>query len=97
MSGGSFNYLCRCNLSEALSNEHLDRAIDTLKQKTYSLQAAGELLSIAQEAERLSSRLSALEDVLQALEWWKSFDWSEDQLMKACEEWERSLASETDL
>ena len=88
MSGGSFNYLCVQEPDQIMANDsHLQAMADALAALGYADDAAAEteelLLTVRQMRNRISAMARRLSDVHYAVEWWKSGDWSEDQVKDA--------------
>lgn len=89
MSGGSYNYLYSvCDL-EDLQNRQFDlkAMADRLAELGYAQDAAAEteelLTLLRQWQNRLSVRVSRLEDLWKAVEWWDSADGGEDAVRTA--------------
>lgn len=88
MSGGSFNYLFAKDAEDIYRcEEELERMSQTLAQLGYAEDAAMEtetlLLIIRQVRTRINARLTRLNPVFKAIEWWKSGDSNEDTVKEA--------------
>lgn len=88
MSGGSFDYLCFKEAEELMGNtEQLEQMAKLLAELGYAEDAAREseeLLCLVRQARvRLAVRQARLKGVFQAVEWWKSGDYSEAQVKEA--------------
>lgn len=103
MSGGSFNYLCHKSATEIMESGRVD-----LAQMATELESLGHLARPVAEATRaladrlgevereLDAEVARLEPIWHAVEWWRSCDWSKDQVFVAIGEWkerERSQVS----
>ena len=86
MSGGSFNYLCQTwDLDDLLTKmgdlEAMSRALATLGYAKDAARETEELLVILRQWQvQAEVRLERLTPVWKAMEWWRSSDWSEDDL-----------------
>ena len=86
MSGGSFNYLCQTwDLDDLLTKmgdlEAMSRALATLGYAKDAARETEELLVILRQWQvQTEVRLERLSPVWKAMEWWRSSDWSEDDL-----------------
>ncbi len=88
MSGGSYNYLSTKDADDVLNaTDDLRFARDRLKGLGYADDASEKvaeiLTAIADYRRDVNARLSEVEGVLHALEWWDSNDWGEDQFREA--------------
>lgn len=89
MSGGSFNYLC-----DAGNLEELARKADDLTDMgralfEYAPDHPATARTVALVKLISETRIdNSLRDVWEAMEWWKSCDWSEDDLKNALAEFE---------
>ncbi|WP_030672315.1 hypothetical protein [Streptomyces sp. NRRL B-1347] len=96
MSGGSYDYLCRALDFTDLVNQmpNIERMSKTLAHLGYAADAAREteelLLILRQSEVRATVRLERLRNVWQAVEWWHSADWSQDQVKQALDEYRGS-------
>lgn len=86
MSGGSFNYLCHTwDLDDLLTKmgdlEAMSQALAGLGYAKDAARETEELLVILRQWQvRTEIRLEGLTPVWKAMEWWRSSDWSEDDL-----------------
>ena len=86
MSGGSFNYLCQTwDLDGLLTKmgdlEAMSRALARLGYAQDAARETEELLVILRQWQvQTEVRLERLTPVWKAMEWWRSSDWSEDDL-----------------
>lgn len=93
MSGGSFNYLCHAFDFEDLIAKRgsLEDMATELAGLGYAQDAAREteeLLTLLRQWEvRSSVRVERLREVWKAVEWWRSCDYSEDQVHEALAEY----------
>lgn len=89
MSGGSYNWLYTVGDLEDLQNRQYDlkAMADRLAALGYAQDAAAEteelLVLLRQWQNRLSVRVSRLEDLWKAVEWWDSADSGEDAVRTA--------------
>jgi hypothetical protein len=88
MSGGTFDYLCYKSAGELLEADHeLQSMADALAELGYAEDAAREtqeiLLTIRAMRNRVQVSIDRLTDVWRTMEWWRSGDYSEDQLEEA--------------
>lgn len=90
MSGGSFNYLCRKDLSDLVGGtvgEEWDHMLDELDE--ICPKAAEEMRKIRQDTktfrEMHEDRWCNLQGLLHSIEWWRSNDYGEDQVDEAIE------------
>lgn len=88
MSGGSYNYACFIEGIDDLRSkrEDLRRMVDDLYELGAEDVAADldSLLALADSVDRrIQARVQRLWDVMHALEWWKSGDYSEGQFRDA--------------
>lgn len=83
MSGGSYNYLYSRELGDGGTVDDLRRAQRRLKELGYADDAAESVAVVLRMLEDAEQKKATLDDVLQALEWWDSNDWSEDQFREA--------------
>lgn len=93
MSGGSFNYLCHTwDLNDLMDKRgDLEEMASELAGLGYAQDAAREteelLVMLRQWEVRASVRLERLREVWKAVEWWRSCDYSEDQVREALAEY----------
>ena len=93
MSGGSFNYLCRTWDLNDLIGKHgsLEAMASELAGLGYAQDAAREteelLVMLRQWEVRANVRVERLREVWKAVEWWRSSDYSEDQVHEALAEY----------
>jgi len=86
MSGGSFNYLCNTwDLDGLLTKmgdlEAMSQALAALGYAKDAARETEELLVILRQWQvQTEVRLERLTPVWKAMEWWRSSDWSEDDL-----------------
>jgi hypothetical protein len=89
MSGGSFDYLCYAHDVRDLTEkgEALERMRDSLAGLGYAKDAAMEtevLIRLLRQTEvRVETAINRLSEVWRAMEWWQSYDSSEDGLKQA--------------
>lgn len=89
MSGGSFNYLCHTwDLGDIVEKrgdlEEMSQALAALGYAQDAARETEELLVILRQWEvQASVRLERLREVWKAVEWWRSCDYSEDQVREA--------------
>lgn len=93
MSGGSFNYLYSKDLDDLMYSgygEHWDDMLAELDE--LSPKAAAEMRHIRESSDdfvRLhEQRWQRLQSVLHAVEWWRSNDWSKDQVDEVIRKYE---------
>lgn len=84
MSGGSYDYLCyKVDGDEFIANapgfSNLEAMADRLAGLDWAEGVTDEVRSIIRRAKRLDVELGRLSNVFQAIEWWDSHDWGEDQ------------------
>lgn len=99
MSGGSFDYLCFEELPQLISDfRQLQRMSDTLAELGYADDAAREteelILFLRQLKNRAEIRINRLNGVWKAVEWWKSYDTSEESVHKALAEYRKEIEDE---
>lgn len=86
MSGGSFNYLDAGNAPSQC--DEVDRMAEFLEQVAVSHPEVSEVAvrtrAVADLFRAGRSQAHALERVWHAAEWWKSGDWSKEDLLKEC-------------
>lgn len=93
MSGGSFNYLCHTWDLDGLMEKRgsLEEMASELAGLGYAQDAAREteelLVMLRQWEVRASVRVERLREVWKAVEWWRSCDYSEDQVREALAEY----------
>jgi hypothetical protein len=93
MSGGSFNYLCHTwDLNKLMDKRgDLEEMASELAGLGYAQDAAREteelLVMLRQWEVRAAVRIERLREVWKAVEWWRSCDYSEDQVRKALTEY----------
>lgn len=93
MSGGSFNYLCHtwdlADINEKRGD--LEAMASELAGLGYAQDAAREteelLVMLRQWEVRATVRIERLREVWKAVEWWRSCDYSEDQVREALAEY----------
>lgn len=91
MSGGSFDYLFIKDASDLFGSfsarEQLSRMVDELREfpdaADVAADAADALAIIDYQTVRLQAHLDRLKDVFHAVEWWRSCDWSKEQVNEA--------------
>ncbi len=84
MSGGSFDYLCHQDCELSSYTHQIVAMRDQLRKDGYE-DAAKRTDYVLQHLEKAQRVASELKDVWQAMEWWKSCDWNEDELRAAAE------------
>lgn len=89
MSGGSFEYLCN-----SWDMGELAQKYSSLTEMHKALREYAPDHPATAETKKLVRLLNAnipapLRDVWQAMEWWKSCDWSEDELVEALADFEK--------
>lgn len=94
MSGGSFNYLCYKSADELFAAEaDLQHMADELAQIGYAPDAAAEtqelLLDLRAFYNRATTRMRRLNNVWRAVEWWRSCDYSEEQVAEAVQQYQQ--------
>lgn len=95
MSGGSFDYLYRKTLEEAVSSWVLTAMRDFLRENG-GADAAAEIDAILTALDALRPRWDALAKslgVLHSAEWYCSCDWGPEDLAKALEKWRAERVS----
>lgn len=94
VSGGSFNYLCHSwDLSDLVSKRsHLEAMAEELERLSWAKDAAKETRHLVADLNAIEVRvevaLERLRPVWKAVEWWRSCDWSEDQVREAVTEFQ---------
>lgn len=93
MSGGSFNYLCHTWDFDALASKQgdLEAMSRALAELGYAKDAAREteelLVMLRQWENQAIVRVERLREVWKAVEWWRSSDYSEDDVKEALAEY----------
>lgn len=106
MSGGSFDYLYRHTLAEALSNcsgelRSMEQWLRYLEVGAWgppcpgAASAADELAALIKTHAALEERFRVLERVLKAVEWYRSNDWPIEEVTKALETWKAKQGDKT--
>ena len=84
MSGGSFNYLYTQTPGQVLDSEELQRMADEIRELGYDAKdVASRTQALVELRDRVAAEIEALGPVWQAVEWWRSCDWSRDQVLIA--------------
>lgn len=89
MSGGSFNYLCHVDAGELLGrSEDLEHMASELRALGYDArEIATRTESLLKLREHIAAEIEALSSVWHAVEWWRSCDWSREQVFVAIGEY----------
>lgn len=93
MSGGSWGYLYRGDLTQFLGSNGYTLTLSSLKdaeaelRKQLQPEVAGEMSLIVAHVTLAAAKFQGLAPVLKALEWWDSGDWSKEDFLQACAEW----------
>lgn len=87
MSGGSYDYLYTKDIGEALDSQSLQRMADRLAGLGYANDAATETASLLELKREAEGRMARLKYLWEAVEWWDSCDWGEDEFREALEEY----------
>lgn len=95
MSGGSFNYLCSKDIHDIARGvgEEWDWMLDELD--CLAPEIAADMRLIREHSVKFvmdnESRWAKLQPVLHAIEWWRSMDWSKDQVDEAITKYKEQL------
>jgi hypothetical protein len=92
MSGGSFDYLCYKDGAEAVMSSALTDMIAELYREFPDSSAANDTAALLALRDAINRKVSALQDVWKAVEWWRSCDWSRERAVEAVAEYERRKA-----
>ena len=88
MSGGSFDYLCFKDGAEAIVSDSLDRMIAELHREFPDSAAARDTANLLALRDAINRKVSALQAVWQAVEWWRSCDSSREDAAEAVQAYE---------
>src|SRR5438128_220991 len=94
MSGGSYNYLHSRDVVDGGVLEDLRAAHERLTGLGYATDVAANVAGILRAAEDLEHRKEAINEVLRALEWWDSNDYSENQFREALDDFRTQQTGE---
>ena len=86
MSGGSFNYLCHKDVGGVLGEgrEDLRSMAGALTELGHDARDVAErTAALLVKADEMQSEIDALSDVWHAVEWWRSCDYSREQVFIA--------------
>ena len=88
VSGGSFNYLYANDPGEILGSDELREMAEELEALGHVASEPAKLTrALVDESRALEDRIEKLRPVWFAVEWWKSCDWSRDQMLVALGRW----------
>lgn len=95
MSGGSFNYLHHksLGLGEPTGDEDLARMLAQLEELFPNSKATKHTRNVIELTKDGNDLVQQLGAVWQAVEWWRSGDWGQDQVFEEVERYEKTARS----